>query len=84
MFVANAAYNNLGWPMLAAVFNWGRATLGTIPFVTIGALTHGAEGGYIGMIAGAAFFGVAAVIVSYIVVGRLARREMARPDLTIA
>ena len=77
VFVANAAYNNLGWPMLSAVFNWGRATLGTIPFVTIGALTHGAEGGYVGMIAGAALFGVAAVVVSYIVVGRLARREMA-------
>ena len=84
VFVANAAYNNLGWPMLSALFNWGRATLGTIPFVTFGALTHGAEGGYIGMIAGAALFGVAAVVVSYVVVGRLARREMDRPDLTIA
>ena len=84
VFVANAAYNNLGWPMLAALFNWGRATLGTIPFVTIGALTHGPKGGYIGMIAGAALFGVAAVVVSYVVVRRLARREARRPDLTIA
>lgn len=74
IFVANAAYNNLGWPLLSAVFNWGRTTLGTIPFVTLGALHYGPEGGFIGMIAGAALFGILAVAGSYIVVGRLAVR----------
>ncbi len=34
LFVANAAFNNLGFPLLSTLFNWGRATLGTIPFVT--------------------------------------------------
>ena len=73
VFVANAAYNNLGRPVLSAVFNWGRATLGTIPFVTLGAAHGGPRGGFIGMIGGAAVFGCAAVAVSYLVVGRLAR-----------
>ena len=75
IFVANAAYNNLGSPVLSAVFNWGRATLGTMPFVTIGALHYGPKGGYIGMILGAALFGIIAVIVSFVVVARLERRE---------
>jgi putative MATE family efflux protein len=74
VFVANAAYNNLGWPILSAVFNWGRATLGTIPFVTLGALHYGPEGGYVGMILGAALFGAMAVATSYVVIGRLAER----------
>ena len=34
LFVANTVFNNLGYPLLAMLFNWGRATLGTIPFVT--------------------------------------------------
>ena len=32
LYVANAAFNNLGFPLLSTAFNWGRATLGTIPF----------------------------------------------------
>src|SRR5208282_5797822 len=54
LFVANAAFNNLGFPLLATLFNWGRATLGTIPFVTIGASHWGVEGGMMGIAAGAA------------------------------
>ena len=77
VFVANAAYNNLGWPVLSAVFNWGRATLGTMPFVTIGALRYGPEGGFIGMIAGAALFGAMAVVTSYVVVGKVADKASA-------
>ncbi len=73
VFVANAAYNNLDRPILSTVFNWGRATLGTIPFVTLGASLDGPRGGFVGMIGGAAVFGCFAVAVSYLVVGRLAR-----------
>ncbi len=32
LFVANAAFNNLGKPLWSTGFNWARATLGTIPF----------------------------------------------------
>jgi putative MATE family efflux protein len=37
LFVANAAFNNLGRSTLATLFNWGRATIGTIPLVAAGA-----------------------------------------------
>lgn len=73
IFVANAAFNNLGAPVLSTLFNWGRATLGTIPFVTLGAAHFGPEGGYAGLIAGAAVFGVAAVLAAYGLTERLAK-----------
>ena len=31
VFVSNASFNNLGYPLLSTFFNWGRATLGMIP-----------------------------------------------------
>ena len=74
IFVANAAFNNLGAPLLSAGFNWGRATLGTIPFVTLGAWWYGPEGAYLGMAIGAALFGCVAVVWSYVVVRRIADR----------
>jgi Na+-driven multidrug efflux pump len=73
LFVANTAFNNLGFPLLSMVFNWGRATLGTIPFITIGAAWGGVVGAMIGLIAGSAIFGLGGVGVAYGVVGRLAR-----------
>ncbi len=74
IFVANATFNNLGFPLLSTLFNWGRATAGTIPFVTLGAAHFGPEGGFTGLIAGAAIFGVFAVATAYFVTARLARR----------
>ena len=74
IFVANAAFNNLGFPLLSTLFNWGRATLGTVPFVTIGTARFGAEGGYVGLILGSALFGAGAVIAAYYVTARLANR----------
>jgi putative MATE family efflux protein len=77
IFVANATFNNLGFPILSTVFNWGRATAGTIPFVTVGAAHFGPEGGFLGLIAGAAIFGVLAVSTAYFVTARLATRPKA-------
>jgi Na+-driven multidrug efflux pump len=74
LFVANTAFNNLGFPILATVFNWGRATLGTIPFVTLGAKYWGVEGGMMGATAGSAIFGLSAVATAYWVTARLAKR----------
>ncbi len=73
IFVANATFNNLGFPILSTVFNWGRATLGTMPFVAVGAAHFGPEGGFIGLIAGSALFGVGAVIAAYFVTAKLAK-----------
>lgn len=74
LFVANTAFNNLGFPMLSMVFNWGRATLGTIPFVTYGVRYGGVKGGLVGIALGAAVFGVLAVATAYGTTARLARR----------
>lgn len=76
LFVANAAFNNLGFPILSTLFNWGRATLGSIPFVTIGAQFYGPEGGYMGLIAGAVLFGAGAIAAAYEVTARLARPRL--------
>ena len=73
LFVANTAFNNLGFPLLAMIFNWGRATLGTIPFVTLGARWFGIEGALVGLILGAAIFGLGGVAVAFGITGRLAR-----------
>jgi Na+-driven multidrug efflux pump len=74
LFVANTAFNNLGFALMAMLFNWGRATLGTIPFVILGAHYAGVPGAMVGLIAGAAIFGLGAVAAAYALVGRLASR----------
>jgi putative MATE family efflux protein len=72
LFVANTVFNNLGYPLLAMLFNWGRATIGTIPFVVIGARWGGVEGAIVGIGVGAAVFGLAATALAFVVVARLA------------
>jgi putative MATE family efflux protein len=74
IFVGNAAFNNLGFPVLATAFNWGRATLGTIPFATVGANWGGVRGAIFGLVAGTALFGVASVITSLKVTANLAKK----------
>ncbi len=70
LFVGNASFNNLGHPWLAMLFNWGRATLGTIPFVTFGA-RYGPAGVMIAQALGSAVFGIAAAVVAFSITGRL-------------
>lgn len=71
LFVCNAACNTLGRPQYATALNWGRATLGTVPFVTLGA-HWGAKGALFGHMLGGIIFGLAAVAV---VKGLIARLE---------
>ena len=73
LFVANSAFNNLGRPGYATVMNWGRATLGTIPFVYFGA-RFGPEGVLIGQALGSVLFGLAAVGLAFMVTESLHRR----------
>jgi putative MATE family efflux protein len=74
LFVANTAFNNLGFPVLTMVFNWGRATLGTIPFVTLGARIGGVKGGMLGVAFGTAVFGCLGVVVAYFATAKLKTR----------
>jgi putative MATE family efflux protein len=61
IFVANAACNNLGAPFQSTLINWGRHTLGTIPFALwLGGL-WGAEGILIGQAMGGVVFGLLAI-----------------------
>ena len=73
LFLANASFNNLGFPLLSTLFNWGRATLGTIPFALLGA-RFGPEEALAGWGLGASFFGVAAIWTAFWTIGRLERR----------
>jgi putative MATE family efflux protein len=79
LFVANTAFNNLGFPLLTMAFNWGRATLGTIPFVTVGARYGGVRGGLIGIALGCAVFGLIAVAAAYMATARLAKAMRIAP-----
>jgi putative MATE family efflux protein len=71
LFVANSAFNNLGFPLLATAFNWGKATIGTVPFCIVGARLGGAEGLMVGQGLGAVLFGVAGVWAAYRSVARI-------------
>lgn len=71
LFVSNAACNTLGRPHFATALNWSRATLGTLPFVTLGAHWGGAKGVLIGHMAGGVVFGLIAVWVVYRLIATL-------------
>ena len=70
LFVANTAFNNLGAPLLSTLFNWARATLGTIPFVLAG-LRYGPRGVLIGYYLGGVLFGILAVLTAFLLTRRL-------------
>ena len=72
IFVANAAFNNLAHPFYSTWINWGRHTLGTIPFVMLFTAWFGAPGVLIGQYVGGAVFALIAIW--------LARRVMASAE----
>jgi putative MATE family efflux protein len=75
LFVANAAFNNLGFPTLSTLFNWGKATVGTIPFVWAGSVWMGATGVLLGQAVGALIFGLASIIVCFRVLENLDTKD---------
>jgi putative MATE family efflux protein len=72
MFVANAAFNNLGHPYYSTWLNWGRHTLGTIPLVFLGGYWFGAPGVLVGQALGGVIFGLIALWLARGVIGRAA------------
>ncbi|MBT8408953.1 MAG: polysaccharide biosynthesis C-terminal domain-containing protein, partial [Alphaproteobacteria bacterium] len=64
IFVANAAFNNLGHPFYSTWINWGRHTLGTIPPVILFAAWLGAPGVLIGQAAGGLIFAAVAYLMA--------------------
>ncbi|MEM1235143.1 MAG: MATE family efflux transporter, partial [Pseudomonadota bacterium] len=81
IFVTNASFNNLGHPFYSTWVNWGRHTVGTIPFVILGASFYGAPGVLIGQALGGAIFAAVSLVLVFRV-QRLAREEAQEPAQT--
>lgn len=75
IFVANAAFNNLGRPFTSTWTNWARSTVGTIIPVWIGARMAGA----VGVMWGQAFTGVVFGLLSLWLALRLVRVPQPAP-----
>ena len=75
LFVAMAFLNNLGFAKYATLLNVGKMTLGTIPFVSIGALYYGAPGILYGQALGGIVFGIIALLLSNNVMNKLELRN---------
>lgn len=72
LFVANAAFNNLGFASYSTLFNWGRATLGTLPFCWLGVWYGSADAVILWWSIGAALFGLPALWLAGRSIDRLA------------
>ncbi|SNR80662.1 MATE family efflux transporter [Puniceibacterium sediminis] len=79
IFVGNSAFNNLGHPYYSTWINWGRHTLGTVPFVLLGSAWMGAPGVLLGQAAGGVLFGVLAWWLAMRVVSRVGAVPAAEP-----
>ena len=71
IFVSNAAFNNLGHPFYSTLVNWGRNTIGMVPFVMLGSAWFGAPGVLIGQYLGGAVFAV----IAWLLVRRIFDKE---------
>lgn len=77
-FVTNALFNNLRAAHYATQFNFGKATLGTIPFVYLGARWAGPYGVFWGALLGAAITAALGVWVAVRHINKL-ERNLAPP-----
>lgn len=82
LFVANATFNNLGYATYSTLLNWGKATVGTIPFVATGAMIAGEKGAVAGQGIGYIVFGVIGVLLCLRVINKIAAME--KSDLPVA
>jgi len=71
LFIGNAVFNNLGHPFYSTLINWGRNTVGMLPFVLLGAAWYGAAGVLIGQAVG----GVVFALISYLLAWRLVNSD---------
>ena len=68
LFISNAACNNLGRPFQSTALNWGRHTLGTVPFAIWFASYWGATGVLIGQSVGGILFGILSLWLAFRVI----------------
>ena len=81
LFVANASFNNLGKAKYSTMFNVGKATVGTIPFVYFGAQWGGVYGVLVGQAIGSILFGVLGVFVAYRLVDKVQAMTVASESI---
>jgi putative MATE family efflux protein len=81
LFVANAAFNNLGFPLYSTLLNWGRSTLGVIPFVWLGSHWFGVKGIIAGYGLGVVFFGIAGTLLCFKVLNKLEQQHKQKENL---
>ena len=75
VFVANAAFNNLGYVLYSTALNWGRATLGVVPFIWLGGHYYGIRGVLAGYGLGVVLFGVVGVWGCFKVLRQLEKQQ---------
>ena len=75
VFVANAAFNNLGFALYSTALNWGRATLGVVPFIWLGSHYYGMKGVLAGYGLGVVLFGVVGAWGCFKVLEQLEKRH---------
>ncbi|MFK5980351.1 MAG: MATE family efflux transporter [Rhizobiaceae bacterium] len=80
LFVANAAFNNLGYPLYSTFTNWGRATLGVIPFVYVGQ-AYGPNGVLAGWGLGGVLFGVVSILICFRILKTLPEKKAKEQEL---
>ncbi len=80
LFLSNAAFNALGRPKTSMILNWGRTTLGTVPFVIVGGMIGGVNGVLAGHMLGGIVFGVLAIVICYRMMDTLASAAKRKPD----
>lgn len=74
LFLSNASFNNLGFPLLSTGLNWGRATIGTIPLALLGAAYFGPEGVIAATGGGSLAFGLIGLALAFRTISTLERR----------
>ncbi|MEO0816082.1 MAG: MATE family efflux transporter [Pseudomonadota bacterium] len=70
LFVSNAAFNNLRRPLFSTALNWGKNTIGVVPFIYVGGQIGGAPGVLIGQALGGVLFGILGFWLAYRLVNR--------------
>lgn len=75
LFIAIAVFNNLGKPLNSTLLNFGRATLGTWPLITVFSVFMGAEGVLFGQAIGSVIFGCLGFYMARNYIGELEEKE---------
>lgn len=79
LFISNAVFNNMDKAHYSTWLNWTRATLGTIPFVYIGAKLAGSHGIITGQILGGAIIAMISLFICYRTIHKLDSDQTKKP-----